>query len=124
MLFFKQISHFHTLSDDVVALAEETETVTAGTTTQSSLYNTRQGTSVGRGDVVGVSSLVAAGDIGIIATLVLSLLDGGLVVDGEPNTVTGVRHSYSSDSEDKYGGEDLHFDGFRGCLVARSGSKK
>jgi hypothetical protein len=112
-----------TVGADVVALAEDTETVTAGATTQSSLENTSQRASVGSGDVVGVGGLVAARNLGVVTTLGLSLLDGGLLFDGEldvaatsTNTITralstrGVRHGQSGGGEDKSGGEELHFE--------------
>ena len=130
-----------TVGADVVALAEETETIATGATTQSSLQNTGQRASVGSGDVVGVGGLVAAGDLGVITALGLSLLNGGVLLDGELDvaavsstdtvaralsTVTGVRHGQSSGGEDKGSSEELHFDGVGSDLIlaARSRSKR
>lgn len=130
-----------TVGADVVALSEQTETITTGSTTKSSLQNTGQRASVGSGDVVGVGGLVAAGDLGVITALGLSLLNGGVLLDGELdvaavsstdtvtralNTVTSVRHGQSSGGEEKSGSEELHFDGVGSDLVlaARSRSKR
>ena len=109
-----------TVGTDIVALAEETETVAARTTTEGRLQDTGERALVDVGDVSSVGSLVAAGDLGVVAALGLSLRQGGLVADGELDvasagtTVTGLRKGHRSGGEKKSGGEELHSDGWIG----------
>lgn len=122
---------FLTCDAQVVALAEETQAVTTGTTTEGGLQDTGERATVGTADVPGVGGLVAAGDLGVIAALGLSLLEGGVVLDGVlglavavgvrvVTTTAGLGKGHHGSGEEKSSGEELHVDGWVGfCIFLR-----
>lgn len=107
-----------TIGADVIALAEETQTITTRAATQGSLQDASKRANIGGFDVVGVGRFVAAGDLGIVATRGLSLTKGVLVAHGELNTVVAsgrntlarLGESHSGSGEEYGRGEELHFD--------------
>ena len=116
---------FLTCDAQVVALAEETQAVTTGTTTEGGLQDTSERAAVGTADVPGVGGLVAARDLGVIAALGLSLLQGSVVLDGVlglavavgvgvVTTTAGLGKGHHSGGEEKSSGEELHVDGWFG----------
>ena len=72
-----------TVGTVVVALAEETKAVATGAAADRVLQNTGENALVDGGDVVSIGGLVAAGDLGIVAALGLSLVQGHIVTNGE-----------------------------------------
>jgi hypothetical protein len=103
-----------TIGTDVVALAEETQAVATGTAAEGARQDTGENTMVDGGDVVSVGGFVAAGDLGVVAALGLSLGQGRLGADGEldaaVSTLTGLGKSHRSGGENESGGEELHLD--------------
>lgn len=117
-----------TIGADVIALAEKAQTITTRTTAQGSLQDASKRANVGGVDVVGVGRFVAAGDLGIVATLGLSLAKGVLVAHRELNTVVAsgghtfawLGKGHGSSSKEDGRGEELHFDGLIWCATGES----
>jgi hypothetical protein len=118
-----------TIDRELAALVEETETVRARATADEAGESTTKETGVGGDSVASVSSLVAAGECGLVTTLGLGLLDGHRLLDREAdvaivdvaNTVTGAyaaslraKAGKSNDGgckgEDNGAQRELHFD--------------
>jgi hypothetical protein len=110
----------HTLSVQLGALVEDTDTIGTGASTDQVGQKTATEARVDISGVTGVGSLVTARELSLVTTLGLGLLDSHAAGDGEADVATllvldarlsGHGSSQRGESDGNSGDGELHFEG-------------